>query len=220
MSRRKLLTALVSIVLVTGVAVGGLAWRLLRCDRADYTGRFAPSWLNQREQYLFACGEVWHSFDAGASWTRIPSQGLPLLARDGHIAADRTPGRLYLGLMLAGRPSLKCPLCALTKAIPALFKSDDGGLSWRQVHEFTAGPSSRSYFQAVHADPDYAGSAWAILVRGDETAYYATNTAGQVWRKTCIELFSGRCDPPDAFLSSSGFFDEPRDGRGGGDKTP
>jgi hypothetical protein len=220
MPRRKPLALLATGLLLLALTASGLAYAVLHCVRADYLDRAAPSWLNDHEQYLFACGDVWHSFDRGATWTRIPDFGLPLLARNGHIAVDRTPGRLYLGLVLPGRSRLDCLLCAWTRAIPVLYLSEDGGQHWRQVHEFTAGPSSESFFRAVYSDPDYAGSAWAILVRGDEVSYYATNTQGRVWRKTCTETYPGECDPPDAFLSNSSLFEDFLNGRRGGDQTP
>lgn len=210
--RRLLLTLLTALVAACGLAGGG-AWWLTRCDRADYTAQAAWSWLNESEKYLFACGQVWHSFDDGRTWTTIRAQGLPPLARDGHIAADREPGRMYLGLLLGGQSTLRCLLCAWTQATPVLYLSTDGGQHWVVAQRFTPGPAGSSYFRAVYADPDYAGSAWAILVRGDETAYYATNTRGSVWRKTCIETYSGQCDPPDDFLSDETLFDRVNDNR-------
>jgi hypothetical protein len=189
------------------LVAGGAAWVLLRCDRSTFAERSSASWLNDRERYLFACGQVWHSFDDGASWTRVPSQGLPGLAREGPLGVDRTPGRLYLGLLLAGRSTLRCLLCAWTEVTPVIYLSEDGGQHWHNVHRFTSGPAGNSTFRAVYSDPDYEGSAWVILTRGSETAYYATNTGGQVWIKTCVEDYSGLCDPPDELLSR---FETPR----------
>jgi hypothetical protein len=211
--RRKLLLIMLSTaVLVCGLA-GGAGWLLTRCDRDAHAAQAAASWLNDQEKYLFACGQVWHSFDNGRTWAAISARGLPVLTRDGYIAVDREPGRLYLGLMLGGRSSLRCLLCGLTQVTPALYLSDDGGQHWTMAQRFTPGPTGDSYFRAVYSDPDYAGSAWAILIRGDEVAYYATNTRGSVWRKTCIETYSGQCDPPDNFLSNDTVLDRVNDRR-------
>jgi hypothetical protein len=198
---RKPLLALLSLGLALCLLAGAGAWVFFRCDRGTFTQRSTASWLNLRERYLFNCGQLWHSFDDGASWARVPTQGLPSLAREGRIAVDRTPGRLYLGLLLAGRSTLTCLFCTWSEVTPAIFLSDDGGQHWRLVHRFTAGPVGKSAFLAVHADPNYEGSAWVVLTRGSETAYYATNTAGRVWVKTCVETYNGECDPPDNFLS-------------------
>ncbi len=210
--RPLLLITLTALVAVCALA-GGAGWLATRCDRDAYAAQAAPSWLNQQEKYLFACGQVWHSFDNGRTWTTITTRGLPLLRRDGYIAVDREPGRLYLGLVLAGHSRLSCLMCGWTEVTPALYLSDDGGQHWVLAQRFTPGPAGNSYFRAVYADPDYAGSAWAILIRGDETAYYATNTRGSVWRKTCIETYSGQCDPPDDFLSDETLFDRVNDNR-------
>lgn len=150
---------------------------------------------------------MWHSLDDGRGWSRVPSQGLPSFAREGLIAVDRAPGRLYLAMLLSGRSTLRCPLCAWTEATPVIFLSEDGGQHWALSERFPTGPAGSSIFRALHADPDFAGSAWTILTRGSETAYYGTNDAGQSWVKTCVELYSGRCDPPDELL---GRFETPR----------
>jgi hypothetical protein len=210
--RTRLLTALLAVGVMLATVGGAGAWALLRCDRSQFAARSTASWRNERDRYLFACGEVWHTLDGGQTWTRLAGRGLPVLAREGRLGVDRTPGRLYLGLVLSGRSSLRCLLCAWTQSTPAIFRSEDGGLHWQLVHRFTPGPAG-STFRGVHADPDFAGSAWVILVRGSEVAYYATNSGGSVWRKTCTETYSGQCDPPDAFLSRYDLWDDPHDER-------
>jgi hypothetical protein len=213
MPRRRLATLLLTALLALCVLASGGVWLLARCDRDAYASQAAWSWLNAQEKYLFACGRVWHTFDNGRTWSTIAAQGLPLLVRDGYIAVDREPGRLYLGIVLGGRSSLNCLLCAWTQSNPVLYVSVDGGQHWTVAQRFTPGPAGSSYFRAVYSDPDYAGSAWAILVRGDEVAYYATNSRGSVWRKTCIETYSGECDPPDDFLADDTLLDRLNDGR-------
>ncbi len=198
-----------TLVMMVGAAllcasVGGAAWRLTRCDRADYLDRAKPFLPNPREQYLFACGRVWRSVDGGQTWARVLAQGLPFGLRDAQIGVDRKPGLLYLGALTRPRlsPNFNCLQCAWVKVRPTIYISYDGGARWRLGHTFQPGSVGNTRFVAVHADPDYESAAWVILQHGDEVAYYGTNTAGHLWQKTCVEdnLASPRCDPPDDLL--------------------
>src|SRR5262249_115307 len=151
---------------------------------------------------LFACGHVWHSLDAGQSWTQIPSVGLPLWLRDGRIAMDRAPGRLYLAVILAVPSNLQCLLCPFTEVQPAIYLSSDGGHAWKPAAHFSAGPSGVTNFRTITPDPDYGNAAWAILVTGERVEYFATNTGGAVWHLTCEERLGFNCDPPSEFLAA------------------
>ena len=188
------------------LALGSWAWSLAQCDMRDYLDRAATSPANPREMYLFACGHVWRSMDRGRAWAQVPARGLPIGLRDAHIAADRRPGLLYLGVVANRRlaPNLKCLSCAWVRVEPALYISHDGGVQWRLAYRFKPSAMGNTWFLAVNADPDYVSAAWVILKRGDEVAYYATNTAGRLWQKTCVEENPAipRCDPPDELLSA------------------
>ena len=197
---RRAIVWLAAVAMMLCAAAGGGAWWTLRCDLDDHVERVAPSWVNERESFLFACGQVWRSGDSGETWVRVPSQGLPRLVRQGHIAADLTPGRFYLGLLLSGQSRPKCPLCLLTEVRPVIYVSSDGGAHWTLARQFQNAPAGDSGYRALHADPDYSDAAWAVLTIGGETAYYATNTGGRLWRKTCVERGANFCDPPDEFL--------------------
>jgi hypothetical protein len=183
-------------------AAGGAAWYATSCDRDSYQDRASTSWVNDQEKYLFACGHVWHSLDAGQTWQQIPSGGLPLLARDGRIAVDRTPGHLYLGLILAASSTLSCPLCPLTRVQPAMYVSDDGGQHWKLTHRFPGGTAGLVRYRALNADPNFPGSAWAIIQREEVAIYYGTNTGGRAWLQTCIESPPIFCDPPAEFMAA------------------
>jgi hypothetical protein len=197
---RRLTLALLGSALLVCAGLGGAAWKVLACDRGNYLANASASWLNGSEEYLFACGTVWHSLDTGRTWKQLPSTGLPRLLREGRIAADRTAGRLYLAVLLAGAPTLRCPLCLLTRVEPAMFLSEDGGLNWVLIRRFPEGPAGLLRFRAIYADPDYSDAAWVILATGERSVYYATNTGGREWRQTCVEIPPNYCDPPDLFL--------------------
>jgi photosystem II stability/assembly factor-like uncharacterized protein len=195
------LAALAGLLLVSGAA-GGVVWAVTRCDRDQYLGRAATSWVNPQEKYLFACGAVWHSLDAGQTWAQVPAGGLPWLLRDGHIAEDRSVGRLYLAVVLAVPSNLTCLLCTFTEVRPAIFLSEDGGRNWRLTARFTAGAIGLTDFRSISADPNYSEAAWAELVTGEQVTYYATNTGGQAWRLTCEERMGYFCDPPSDYLAA------------------
>ena len=191
------------------LGAGVATWAVVGCKRDDYLNRAAPSWINDRERYLFACGQMWHSLDAGQTWTRRPTQGLPALARDGFIAADIAPGHFYLALLLRGRTTVECPLCAWSEVIPTILISSDYGEHWTLNHSFPATRLGAASIRAMYADPNYPGSAWVILNLGGDVTYFATNTSGGLWIRTCVEGYNGACDPPDDFLSGGGLLNQP-----------
>jgi photosystem II stability/assembly factor-like uncharacterized protein len=188
-------------LLVLGAAAGGGAWYATRCDQSNFRTRAATSWVNSQDKYLYTCGQVWHSLDAGQTWAQISSGGLPLLAREGRIAVDIAPGHLYLGLLLSDPSTLTCPLCPLTRVEPAIYASDDGGRHWKLIHTFSGGHTGVIRFRQLTSDPNYPGSAWAIIQHETTNVYYATNTSGRAWLQTCVEVPPNFCDPPADFMA-------------------
>lgn len=201
---RRLILAAAWVAAALSAGVGGATWYFTRCDMADHLSQAKSFLPNPQEQYLFACGRVWHSLDGGHAWAQVPAQGLPSGLRDAEIGVDRKPGLLYLGAITNPRlvPNFECLTCAWVKVRPAIYVSHDGGLRWTLAHAFRPAAAGDSRFIAVNADPDYDSAAWVILKRGDEVAYYGTNTAGRAWQKTCVEVNPSipRCDPPDDLL--------------------
>ena len=199
--RRLLLTWALGLVLLCA-GLGGGAWYAVRCDMHDYLGQAKASETHPRERYFFACGAVWRSLDGGQTWQRLPVNRPLSSVREAHLAVDRKPGVLYLAAMLSLPTSWACPLCAWTRVQPTLYVSTDGGDHWSPVYQFKPGLARSTRFVALHADPDYGEAAWVIIQQGDYVAYYGTNTAGQVWQRTCVEesTDSVDCDPPETLL--------------------
>ena len=201
-TRRRIVLASLAGLLFVCAATGGTAWYASRCDRASYLKRASVSWINTNEEYLFACGQVWHSLDAGQTWAQIPVGGLPLLLRDGRIAMDRTPGRLYLAVLLAVPSNLQCLLCPFTRVQPVMFLSENGGRDWRVAQRLPEELAGSTSFRTLSADPDYADAAWAVQVTGEQVVYWATNDGGHRWRRTCEERLGFFCDPPSEFMAA------------------
>lgn len=196
---RKLTLSLALGVALLCAAAGGVAWRFTRCNVLDYLNLAAAAPLNPREQYLFACGYVWHSLDSGHLWRRVSPRGLPFGARDGHIAVDRKPGFLYLGVLTNTRSSRYCLQCGWTYLRPAIYTSTDGGLHWTFAYKFRRGPAGQGGFLGVFADPDQEGHAWTVIQNVDAIAYYGTATSGMFWTQTCLEYYftgAGGCELP------------------------
>jgi len=193
-------------VLGMGVVVaglGGAAWWVLRCDMRDFVDRAALSPLNTGERYLFACGYVWHSADAGRTWVRGASRGLPVLTRDGFIAVDRQPGTLYLGLLITTQSSAYCWDCAWRFRRPAVYVSTDSGQTWSFAYKFRRGPAHNNGFLGLFTDPGESGSVWALVKNEDEISYYGSRTAGQSFSRICLEYYfvgSGGCEFPIASI--------------------
>jgi len=200
--RKLALASALGLALICAIA-GGAAWQLTRCDVLNYLNRAATSPLNPRERYLFACGYLWRSRDGGQVWTRTAAQGLPFGARDGHIAIDRKPGFLYLGVLINSRSSIYCLHCAWTNLRPAIYTSADGGQHWSFAYKFRYGPAGQGGFLGLFGDPDLEGRAWAVIQNIDAITYYGTGTAGKFWTQNCLEYYftgAGGCHLPKNVL--------------------
>jgi photosystem II stability/assembly factor-like uncharacterized protein len=200
--RKRLLFGGLAAALLCATA-GGLTWAILSCDARPGLARAAVSPRNAAERFAFACGYLWHSEDGGQIWRRSAVGGLPLGAREGLVAVDRRPGRLYLGLLLTGSSSFYCWNCAWKFLHPAIFTSDDGGRSWQLAYQFKRGPTGDSGFLGLFGDPLRAGHVWAVIKNVDQITYYASGTGGQFWRNLCVEytfVGSGRCSLPRSIL--------------------
>jgi hypothetical protein len=182
---------------------GGLVWYSTRCNVRDYFHLASASPLNRQDQYLFACGYIWHSVDGGRLWARQSAHGIPFGTRDGYITVDRRSNLLYLGILINSRSSIHCLECAWTHPRPAIFTSADGGWTWSLAYQFRRGPAGHSGFLTLLADPSRDGAAWAVIQNDDEINYYATGTSGLFWKQICTEYYflgSGGCDLPGNVL--------------------
>lgn len=197
---RKLVTGIAALLTLACAGLGAGIWYTTRCSVFDYMDRASTSPRNYEERYLFACGYVWHSLDGGGSWLRVDPQGLPLGARDGYVAVDANPGRLYLGILINSRSSIYCWDCAWKNLRPAIYTSLDGGNTWTFTYKFKRGPAGQGGFVGLFVDPAKDNFIYAVIKNADEVTFYASGTSGQFWKPMCTEYYAvGRnCRLPDS----------------------
>lgn len=201
LGRKFSLTLLAGTLLACLSTSAGVAYAL-QCNVIDYMNRRAANPANKSEQYLFACGYVWHSTDQGAVWNRVDPTGLPFGVRDGYIASNGQPGHLYLGILTLTRSSLNCWNCAWRNQRPAIYTSVDGGHTWILSYKFKAGPAGDGGFVGVYAHPTKDKFLYAVIKNSDEVTFYASGTSGQFWKPICLEYYDvGRvCHLPEAVM--------------------
>jgi hypothetical protein len=201
LGRRLSLTLLGSLLLACLGTSAGTAY-VLRCSVFDYMDRFSANPRNPSEQYLFACGYVWHSTNNGGLWNRVDPTGLPVGVRDGYIATNGQPGHLYLGILTITRSSWQCWDCAWKNLRPAIYISDDGGHTWALSYKFKQGSAADGGFIGLYAHPSKDRFLYAVIKNADEITFYASGTAGQFWKPICLEYYDiGRvCELPKAVM--------------------
>jgi hypothetical protein len=197
---RKFLLALALGATLMVAGAGAAVWAFTQCNMLDYLDRAALVPSRPQERYLFACGYLWRSMDGGRRWVRQSVRGLPVGVRDGHIAVDRRPGTLYLGILINSQSSRYCWNCAWTKLRPAIYVSQDGGRHWTYTYKFRRGPAEDGGFLLLMADPDHEGWVWAVIKNADEITFYGSGTSGQFWKDYCREYYfpgSSGCRLPE-----------------------
>ncbi|MFZ4573513.1 MAG: GC-type dockerin domain-anchored protein [Phycisphaerales bacterium] len=99
---------------------------------------------------------VWRSADNGVTWARIVT-GLPVAAETGRIglaASPARPGRFYAFI---ARPCDATGGGATTRGV---YRSDDGGVTWAQVHTGSYQSTYGWYFATITAHPTNPDEVW------------------------------------------------------------
>jgi photosystem II stability/assembly factor-like uncharacterized protein len=99
---------------------------------------------------------IWKTTNGGRSWTRLDdpqgSRGLPASGKLGRIGlgvSPADPDRVYAVIQDAS--SAYSPMVSITGGV---YRSDDAGESWRQVHDVSAHPDY--YYNEAWVDPNDA----------------------------------------------------------------
>ncbi|MFZ0364946.1 MAG: hypothetical protein WAL67_12145 [Candidatus Cybelea sp.] len=168
---------------------GGKTWRKvlfvddktggvdLAIDPRDPRVLYAAMWQAQRYPWALISGGpgsgLYKSTDAGAHWMKIsthPGFATGLLGKIGVAVSARDPRVVY----------------AIVQANDGgVFRSDDGGATWRHVNDEMKLRQRAFYYTAIFADPGNPREAYAPQVDG----LYKTTDGGKTW-----ETISPGCD--------------------------
>ena len=127
---------------------------------------------------------IWKTTDGGRSWTRLDdlagTRGLPPSGKLGRIGIGVTPAdpdRVYAVIQDAS--SAYSPTISITGGV---YRSDDAGESWRQVHDVSAHPDyfyNEAWVDPNDADRVYLAGTWMALTE-DGGEHFETVDVGRV----------------------------------------
>jgi hypothetical protein len=150
-------------------ADGGRTWQLKKFidDRTGFIDvalhpanpdiLFAASWERTRGPYFLQSGgpgsALWKSTDGGETWTQVQGNGFPetMKGRIGIDIARSRPDVIY-AMVEAEAPDGEAGGCRAAKAGGCgLYRSDDGGSTWRWLQPQNVRPF---YYSQVRVDPN------------------------------------------------------------------
>jgi photosystem II stability/assembly factor-like uncharacterized protein len=114
---------------------------------------FAGLWQFRRVPWTFTSGGsddgIYRSTDGGKTWTKLTGHGLPegMMGRIGLAIAPSNPRRVYA--LIESRSGI-------------LWRSDDGGDTWRLMSSDTLIDQRPFYFSHIAVDPSDPNHVWAI----------------------------------------------------------
>ncbi|MEM9529447.1 MAG: hypothetical protein AAGA23_00870 [Pseudomonadota bacterium] len=145
---------------------GGASWRRVLTPENESTGAvdlaldmrnprvlFAALWDNQRTAWALRSGGagsgIWRSVDEGETWERL-SEGLPDgMGKIGVAASPAKPGLVWAIVEAEGDKG-------------GLYRSDDGGDSWKQVNKKRVLRARSWYYMHIFADPSDADTVYVL----------------------------------------------------------
>ena len=116
---------------------------------------YAATWQVFRTPWSLSSGGagsgLWKSTDEGETWTRLAGEGLPkgVWGRVGVSASGAQPGRVY---------------AVIEADAGGVFRSDDGGRTWKRTSESRDLRQRAWYYTHVAADPKNAETVWVLNV--------------------------------------------------------
>jgi len=116
---------------------------------------FAATWQVYRTPWSLVSGGrgsgLWKSTDAGDTWVRLAGEGLPkgIWGRVGVSASAAQPGRVY---------------AAIEADEGGVFRSDDGGRTWKRTNDSRDLRQRAWYYTHVFADPKNADQVYVLNV--------------------------------------------------------
>ena len=156
---------------------------------------FATSWERQRGPYYLQSGGpgsgLWKSTDGGDTWEKVQPEGLPTteLGRMNVAFAPSYPRVMYL-MVEAAAPEGE------EERLSGLYRSDDGGESWRRVNAFNSRPF---YYSGVWVDPQDPDRVYFSSFRWSPDG---GESAGNAAQEVHVDFHAMWIDPvdPDRFV--------------------
>ena len=184
---------------------GGVTWRHMGLEGSRHVGRILVHPHDPDVVFVAAMGSLWgpnperglfRTTDGGGSWTKV--LGISDLTGVVEIRMDpRSPDTLFAATFQRERRQWSM-LGGGDES--GLYRSDDGGYSWREVRGgFPTGPLGRIGIAFCHSAPD---TMYASAV-GPEGGIFRSEDAGATWERRNSEIQSlwyyGElvCDPKD-----------------------
>ena len=152
---------------------GGKTWRLVKfvsekagfvdvaLDPTDPNVLFASSWERVRGPYFLKSGgpgsALWKSTDAGETWTEVKGGGFPetVKGRINIAIARSNPKIIYTMVEADTAPNPKPEKGKKPQPkLSGLYRSDDGGATWKQVATQNVRPFYYSQVQVDTRDPE------------------------------------------------------------------
>ena len=128
---------------------------------------YAGMWQAYRKPWIMESGGpgsgFYKSTDGGSTWTRLTGNGLPegILGRV-NVAPTTDPNRVY---------------AMIEAAKGGLYRTDDGGKSWKLINDKNQYRQRAWYFNTVFADPKTPDTVYVL-----NTALYRSTDAGKTFK--------------------------------------
>jgi photosystem II stability/assembly factor-like uncharacterized protein len=157
--------------------LNGLSYRALPFNRGGRVTAVAGLAADPLTYFFGAAGGgVWRTRDAGQSWTPLTDGQFDAGGIGAIAIADSDPNVMYVGTGSA------CPRGNVSAGI-GIYKTQDGGETWKHVGLRTAGQIGRIRVHPRNPDLVYAAVLGNVFGASDDRGVYRSSNGGATWEK-------------------------------------